>query len=513
MRLLPVSSESKLTYVEEMMKRVTTFRHQGVFLLVCVVLACGKGDPPQSVDNRDTDPPLGPPDIDDYPGLSVTLSEDCHDIDELDGGPFVSYYWLRVEYSTSADWSKLEFEEPEQVMRVRTLSIEGTADKAIADYGGITVNQAKSSADNGNVVKVVADYALRPEVLEAPFSLELGQGVIGEITVRISAVVGEQVQLIKEVTEPKGAKFQVELSQLSDSTPWLAPLARVRRMVWALYYPWYTLPGWENDTLKDQPEVLYDSGDRVAIERQINQAKSAGIDGFISSWWGPDSKTDRNLVTVLDVAAQNDFYVGMFLETKSIIEAQNSDMALVEDEIVRWIEYYVTNYGDHPGQMRVDGKPFIMPWITCTVPAATWQSARERLRGKGIEVTMIADCDKAEYVEVFDGARGREPETGKALRYYAALSDNTAPKIWLSDAMPGYDERLLDRKNPRYYDREDGDYFKRELADALLANPQWVRIYTWNEYPENTYIEPSKNFADKYLRIAGDYLLPWKCPE
>jgi hypothetical protein len=80
--------------------------------------------------------------------------------------------------------------------------------------------------------------------------------------------------------------------------------------------------------------------------------------------------------------------------------------------------------------------------------------------------------------------------------------------------MPGFDERLIgDRVNPRHYDRDDGEYFKRELNAALQAKPQWIRLYTWNEYPENTHIEPSKNFGDKYLRIAAEYVLPWKCAQ
>ena len=52
-----------------------------------------------------------------------------------------------------------------------------------------------------------------------------------------------------------------------------------------------------------------------AIARHIEQAQAAGIDGFITSWWGPGTETDRNLVTLLDLAEERDFKVAIYFET------------------------------------------------------------------------------------------------------------------------------------------------------------------------------------------------------
>ena len=66
-----------------------------------------------------------------------------------------------------------------------------------------------------------------------------------------------------------------------------------------------------------------------------------------------------------------------------------------------------------------------------------------------------------------------------------------------------------DRPNPRYIDRANGAYFKGELDHVFANSPQWVTIYTWNEWFEETYIEPSVTYGDQYLQIAGSYLKPW----
>jgi hypothetical protein len=444
------------------------------------------------------------------------FQEDCRDLASLEGDSTVPYYRLRVEYVSSADWSKLNFAEPESIYKVRTMSTSGVTavDKALAEFDGFTVNQPSSSAKAGKKIAMTADFALKPHTINAPLILKLGKGTIGSSTIRVSTVVNGNAQLIREVTHTRGAQIEVDLSSLKGVPPTNAPIAKVRRMAWALYYPWYTMSRWDDSEMKDKAQYPYDSSDPVAIKRQITQAKSAGIDGFLSSWWGAGSRTDRNLPVVLDVAGQNNFSIGMFLETRSIVEAKKKNWPLVEDELVRWLELYVTTYGSHPAAMKVDGKPLIVPWVTCTVPVDTWRNVRRRMKEHNLEATIIADCRVPEYFDVFDGALGGDAKTGRIIRYHALLADSPSPKIWMSSAMPGFDERLLpDRVNPRNYEREDGAYFKRELNTALEAKPQWLRLYTWNEYPENTHIEPSKNFGDKYLRLAAEYVLPWKCPQ
>ncbi|MCU0664868.1 MAG: hypothetical protein MUC50_21410, partial [Myxococcota bacterium] len=444
--------------------------------------------------------------------LSHYRQEDCRDLGSINGDSVVPYYRVRIEYVSSCNWSTLKFAEPQKVYKVRTMSTSGVATKALAEYDGITVNQTSSNASAGKKITVIADYALRPAAINAPLLLKLGKGTTGSSTIRVSTIVNGSARLIHDVTHTREAQIQVDLSSLKGVSPTNAPIAKVRRMAFALYYPWYELSRWDSKELKDKPLYPYDSSDPVAIKRQITQAKTAGIDGFISSWWGPGSKTDRNMAIVLDVASQNNFFIGMFVETNSIIKAANKNWSQVENELVRWLEFYVTEHGDHPAAMKVDGKPLIVPWVTCTVPVATWKNVRSRMKAHNLEATILADCKEPEYFDVFDGAIGTDANTGRIIRYHALLADSPSPKIWMSNAMPGFDERLIEgRVNPRYYDREDGQYFKRQLNTALEASPQWIRLYTWNEYPENTHIEPSKNFGDKYLKIAGEYVLPWKC--
>src|SRR6266702_3131790 len=71
------------------------------------------------------------------------------------------------------------------------------------------------------------------------------------------------------------------------------------RPVLAFYYMWYTPSTWCLCHMSDLPTTRYDSSADATIARQVSWAANAGISGFISSWWGPGSTTDKNFAKLL----------------------------------------------------------------------------------------------------------------------------------------------------------------------------------------------------------------------
>ncbi len=129
-------------------------------------------------------------------------------------------------------------------------------------------------------------------------------------------------------------------------------------MVWAFYYPWYSMDDWESDQLVERPAERYASSDPQAIARHIEQAQAAGIDGFITSWWGPGTETDYNLITLLDLAEERNFIIAIYFETI------DNGAARDDDEIFAWVAHAIRTYGSHPAYMRVDGRPLVVLWAT-----------------------------------------------------------------------------------------------------------------------------------------------------
>ncbi len=94
------------------------------------------------------------------------------------------------------------------------------------------------------------------------------------------------------------------------------PEAAPDRLVLAFYYAWFGTADFTTAQMPDIPVEPYNSDDRATIERQVDQAKVAGIDGFILAWEGPGRSSDQNLVTLLAVAQQKNFGVSIYFETR-----------------------------------------------------------------------------------------------------------------------------------------------------------------------------------------------------
>jgi hypothetical protein len=415
------------------------------------------------------------------------------------------YYRIRIEFLDQGDWATLTIVDPSKVITVRQMSLTGTPNVLSVQNDQLGLN-----TNFGSDLSVVADYALDPSVIDAPFQLTLTKGGAGTDTIRVSTVVGTTVTVVKEVDmqAAQPLAIDVDLSSLKGVPPVLAPLAPVKNMGLALYYPWYSLSTWMNNpVLRDTPLTPYASDDPTAIDRQIDQAQSAGINGFTVSWIGPNSSSDNNTKIMLTEAAKKGFSIGFFLETTGGNLAANTQTA------IDWLTYIGTQYSSNPAVLKVAGKPVVTPWLTDTISLATWTAIRAAVRANGTDVWLMQDTQDMTYLDVFDGVRYSAGITGlgEKVRYYSVLADHPAPKLWMGTAMPGFDERLIPGRgpNPRYIDRQNGAYFHSQL-DAVFANdPQWVMIDTWNEWFENTYIEPSVNFGDQYLQIAGQYLKSW----
>ncbi|MFB3826391.1 MAG: hypothetical protein ACE15B_06460 [Bryobacteraceae bacterium] len=427
----------------------------------------------------------------------------------------VPYFRLRVEYATTSDWTTLEPVQADSFLSVRQMSTFGNFTRADARVNLLALNQPLASARGGDSVGMTADFALSPPA--GPLEFVLKKGAVGASTVRLYLVEEAGTKAVAGIghdgavpgdTATNTLRFTVSLPE--DAQPrWFERPDRPK-MVWAFYYPWYRLRDWASPQLKDRPLQPYSSDDPEAIARHVEQAREAGIDGFISSWWGPGHYTDQNLALLLEIAAGRGFAVTIYFETLA------SSGARSPAEIRAWLAYFLERYGGHPALYKVDGKPLVAIWASATVPLDTWREIFASLRAEGLDACYLAGNLDTKNLAVFDGLHTYSvfntkdlPATlaaaGRAVRYYPLLMDAPAPRIWAATAQPGYDERLIPGRAGLYREREDGAFYRSTLDAALASGPDWLFLTSWNEWWEHTHIEPSEAHLGQYLSITREY--------
>jgi hypothetical protein len=438
----------------------------------------------------------------------------------------VSYYRLQVDYSSSSDWSSITLQNPDNVLTIRSVSQSGNFSRLDMQIGHIRIDQPILSARFGSQVHVVADYSITPAAINQALVFTLQKGDLNDSDVRFYALVGNKQELIQEGKDSGQSKnssthnpinISLDLSLFKAIPAQTAVIHQTgdQKMLWAFYYSWYYLRSWADPRLLDRPLIPYVSNDTQAIARQIDEAKSAGIDGFVSSWWGPGDFTDRIMPRLLNLAEQKNFHIAIYLETLADQGPRSPD------ELLSWLTYFIPTYRDNPAYMKVDGKPLIVVWSSGAEPLSAWQNIFSKLHQQGLDAFYLAMGYDTTPLDTFNGLHEygifNTPDlaqlyklTSRAVHFYPLLAGTAEPKIWAAAVQPGYDDRRIPGRKGQVQERENGDFYRMTFQAAIASDPDWIFITTWNEYPENTYIEPSQNYGDLYLNITREYAQKWK---
>jgi len=447
---------------------------------------------------------------------------DCADnrnVEARDGA--IMYKHLRVELVTSSDWSTFEIDETIP-LTMHVVSVSGNPTKSSLTVDGARLEQPRNRAEENNVISMTVEYAIpaRLGLLEC----KLTRGALNSTLLSVYAITDADTILLN-TTRHEGVvesntdfnPFSVHLDLSSQECrrsfrPESGPMSK--RLL-AFYYPWYRHFQWETMSLVDHPAQRYTSDDTDVVRRHIRQAKSSGIDAFVSSWWGPKHYTDANLRLLLDLAYEADFEVSIYLET-----LQSSEMPRDPVDIQAWLEYFFDTYASHPALLRVDGRPVIFLWASNYLPLDTWANIFARLSSEGDRGYYVAMGYDLSVLRLFDGMHEYGifalPQLdrlyinlNRVIGSYQILSPESR-KLFVATVQPGYDERGLEDRAGLFQERTGGKFYRSTFEAAVSSGALWIVITSWNEWFEHSYIEPSEMYKDHFLVITREYAERWK---
>ena len=244
------------------------------------------------------------------------------------------------------------------------------------------------------------------------------------------------------------------------------------RLVLAFYYTWFDENSWGANKVPDVPQQLYASRDRGVMGRHIDQAKGAGIDAFVVSWYGPrteNNQTETNLRAMLDEAAAHGFRIAVDFEVTSPFYGGTGDVQAA-------LASLLATHAQHPAYLRSDGKPVIFFWRQQRFDVGTWAAIRNAVdpaRGtvwieEGVDVSPLSVFDGHHLYSVTWNPPTDMGSTAKkfAQRTRATAAKLGVPKVYVATVMPGYDDRKTGRGNAFSVGREDGAYYAALLAGS-----------------------------------------------
>jgi hypothetical protein len=283
----------------------------------------------------------------------------------------------------------------------------------------------------------------------------------------------------------------------------VAASARGPVQTWAYYYIWYEASSWNRAKL-DYPLLGRYSSDQASVMRaHIRLAKQAGIDGFIVSWKSTPV-LDRRLALLAGVAAEERFhlaiiYQGLDFHRRPLPVARiSADLGTFE-----------SRFSGLPA-FGGPSKPLVIwsgTWMFSPRELASVTSVhRDRLRLLASERTARDYRAKA---SAFDGDAyywsSVNPGTYPGYEHKLATMGravHAAGGLWFAPAAPGFEGGLVG--HPTVVARRNGTTLRRQLDAAQRSDPDAIAVISWNEFSENSQVEPSRRYGTTALAVLAD---------
>lgn len=275
--------------------------------------------------------------------------------------------------------------------------------------------------------------------------------------------------------------------------------------VLAYYYIWYESASWSR-AKTDLPLLgPYSSNEPAVIRQHIRWAKDAGITGFIVSWKST-ALLDHRLDILLEVANEEGFKLGIIYQGLDF-EREPLEVARIAEDL----DIFLSRYAENPA-FDLFSKPLVI-W------SGTWEFSKQEVAevtvGRRDQLLILAS---EKNVEGYDRLAGLID--GDAY-YWSSVNPDTFPGyaekllsmseavhadggMWIAPAAPGFDARLVGGTS--IVERKDGETLRRQVDVAISSSPDAIGLISWNEFSENTHVEPSRNYGTRYAEVVADIL-------
>lgn len=259
-----------------------------------------------------------------------------------------------------------------------------------------------------------------------------------------------------------------------------------RPLVGVHYFMWYLpLNGWGNgltSVAEQAPRPLlgpYDSSDTDVIATHITQMEEAGFDFALVHivYNGPRTWTNARIFM--------DRLSGHRLKAAIVLDGLYKETPA---EKAMWIERVKREFTGDEHYLRFHGTPLVILFSALI----------------DVEVPGV-DLRNMYFTSRYDPGRNTfNPSTRLEPRDWSFWEPTPQQAVnGLVPIIPGYTDAALGRTQTMLHERRNGQTYREQWQRALALHPELVVVYGWNEYFEQTAIEPTNVWGDQYLRMTA----------
>ena len=305
-----------------------------------------------------------------------------------------------------------------------------------------------------------------------------------------------------------------------------------RTLLGAHYYPWYGTGEnerhWNENsdfaTVEDLPiQGAYSSNDRNLVTNHLTWAEQAGLDYLVVNLQvtggGLDADELEAVDLLFDMAAEN----APGLSICFMLSCEKADSNSINTAL-KWLD---DNYISRPNYLRLRSRPVIWFFITESFIGHFFHNYSEltettkeyyRVAASGFCYSKYLPNHYSEYFDgwsIYSPLQVSIPDNWEPLwktSHRDFVEDKPGKALQVFTICPGFDDtglthsqrthaefRKIPRENAKIYTR------MQEACLDLPDRPDLVVITSFNEFHENTQIEPTKKFGYEYIKETHQF--------
>ncbi|QZY01185.1 glycoside hydrolase family 99-like domain-containing protein [Halobaculum rubrum] len=414
---------------------------------------------------------------------------------------------------------------------------KSTARSATAADTAATIEATLDQTDlvHGESITVTIDIEnTEDEEFAQTLSVSVGGHQLKSQSVSLSP--GETTQVELTATPPDTGTQTVAVGDREIGTVVVrAAKPDTVRDVGAHYYPWYGAPlhSWnDGEWSLESPStpVLgnYNSTDPDVIEQHIDWCRQAGISWLNVSWWGRHRSHDNRLQQdILEHPRADELEWSILYETTGRLgsEPVEFDDNVIQSEFADDLSYLAETYFQRDAYKHIDGRPVLYIWVAQNLRGDVRGAYEAAVEAAGVRPYLIVDIptqsgvNASPIVEVADAVTTYsvyDPQNPTVDAFVEAAQSSY--RSWyraaeyvdvdvIPTAVPGFDDTEIThvqrdnepvQSTPEIYEQTANA--ARRYADGPIL------VTSFNEWYEDTQIEPSEEHGTAYLDITANAL-------
>jgi hypothetical protein len=256
---------------------------------------------------------------------------------------------------------------------------------------------------------------------------------------------------------------------------------------------------WFGDPTHQHMDVGYTSSDPNQVKRQVSDAMSRSISGFIEDWYGPNNSMPNATAFALKAEAEsrNGGFQFAIMEDAGALTCGNSGCD-VTNQVISDLTYAYNNFETSPAYITIGGRPAVFFFDADRYGMLDWQHIAASVPGNPLFIfqnaggfTHPASSGSFSWVQI--NGDPNDWAQSYLADFYSTANSNRQDHAFAA-TFKGFNDKLASWSANRVVNQNCGQTWLSTFSEignhySSASQVESLQIVTWNDYEEATEIE------------------------